>query len=391
MRPRVAIVTNALPTYRRGFVRGLIAALGTDLTIYCQDRVAGMNLELIHAEFPANVRTVRAWDAPRQRIGWQWLPFVELMRNYDVYVFTGAPRILSTLLFATLLRLMGRPVVLWGQAHSAGASQPLERLRLAWWRRFAFILVYTEREAEELREKGFRSQYILAANNGLDQDVIDEAARPWDAAALERWRSEQGLAGRAMILSCARLDPKNRFGEALDALRAVVARRSEVLWCVIGDGPERAALERRARDLALQEHVRWLGAIYDEGALAPWFLSSRALVHPAGIGLSLLHAYGYGLPVITHDNPRAHNPEFAALSPLNAVLCFPQGDPRILAERIESVLFDSERLQAMRYEVREVARHRYNTATMVARARQMIEAAAPAGRSAESGRRTALR
>src|SRR5206468_4784959 len=130
MRPRVAIVTNALPTYRRGFVRGLIAGLGTDLTLFCQDRIPGMNLELIHAEFPSHVRIVRAWDAPRQSIGWQWLPFAEIARNYDVFVFTGAPRILSTLLFASLLRLMGRPVILWGQAHSAGAGSLLERVRL---------------------------------------------------------------------------------------------------------------------------------------------------------------------------------------------------------------------------------------------------------------------
>jgi glycosyltransferase involved in cell wall biosynthesis len=287
---------------------------------------------------------------------------------------------------------MGRPVILWGQGHTAGASPWLERIRLAWWRWFAFILVYTDREVEELRAKGFRSQCIFSANNGLDQDVIEAAARPWDAVALDRWRREQSLAGRATILSCARLDPKNRFADAIAALRVVVARRSDVIWCVIGGGPERAALERQAQEQGLGDHVRWLGAIYDESALAPWFLSAHALIHPAAIGLSLLHAYGYGLPVITHDNAGAHGPEIAALSPLNAALCFPEGDAAALADRIALALSDGEKLRGMRDEVREIARRRYNTTVMVARVCEVIEAAMLRARQPrEPGERPAFR
>ena len=40
-----------------------------------------------------------------------------------------------------------------------------------------------------------------------------------------------------------------------------------------------------------------LGSIYDEIELAPWFLTADAFVYPENIGLSILHAFGYGLPV----------------------------------------------------------------------------------------------
>jgi len=53
----------------------------------------------------------------------------------------------------------------------------------------------------------------------------------------------------------------------------------------------------------------------NESDLAPWFLSSELFIHPGAIGLSLLHSFGYGLTVITHDNKMLHNPEYAIFEP----------------------------------------------------------------------------
>jgi glycosyltransferase involved in cell wall biosynthesis len=94
----------------------------------------------------------------------------------------------------------------------------------------------------------------------------------------------------------------------------VISRHPDLLWCVIGDGPERKALEEQALRLGITWHVRWLGTIIDEAELAPWFLSSQALVHPNGIGLSLLHAFGSGVPVVTQGDAATHGPEFDAFT-----------------------------------------------------------------------------
>ena len=75
---------------------------------------------------------------------------------------------------------------------------------------------------------------------------------------------------------------------------------------------EEENLKQKAKQLGVDNNIIWLGAIYEQESLAPWFLYSKALIHPGAIGLSLLHSMGYGLPVLTHSNLDMHMPEIAA-------------------------------------------------------------------------------
>jgi glycosyltransferase involved in cell wall biosynthesis len=97
--------------------------------------------------------------------------------------------------------------------------------------------------------------------------------------------------------------------------------------------------------LGIEAHVRFLGSLYDEEQLAPWFICATCFVYPGPIGLSLLHAMGYALPVVTHDNRARHNPEIAALRHEHNGLEFRDGDQRSLEQQVCRLL-RSEALRA---------------------------------------------
>ena len=147
----------------------------------------------------------------------------------------------------------------------------------------------------------------------------------------------------------------------------VKSRHPDLVWCAIGDGRERQALEERARRLGMVEHVRWLGSIFDEEELAPWFLSSRLLVHPSGIGLTLLHAFGYGLPVVTHDDASTQMPEFDAFEPGGTGLLYRSGDVSDLADAVCRCLSDDPARRRMGSRAQQIARERYNVDQMTER------------------------
>jgi glycosyltransferase involved in cell wall biosynthesis len=364
---RVAFVTNVMPHYRQAFFAELFMRPELALTVYCQAAIPGMNLTTVHDKFPGHVRLVPAVTASRERIGWQILPWRELLRDYDVLFVQGNPRILSNVAFASTARLLGRHVVIWGQAHTAGAGRFSEALRLCWWRLFRRIFVYTDREAQWLRGKRFTRQVILGMNNGLDQRRIDAVAASWSVASLAEWRRDHGIDRNCLVLSCARLEKKNYFDLWVEALPNVLKRFPGLLWCVIGEGSEAEPLRQRARDIGVEHAIRWLGTITDEDKLAPWFLSSRCLVHPAGIGLTLLHAFGYGLPVVTGDDADGQMPEYAAFTDGETGVTFAAGNAMALASAAFALIDDTELRARMSAGALKIAREQYNAAVMAER------------------------
>ena len=373
---RVAVVTNVLPHYRADFFRILIGRSDLDVHVFCQASLPASNLEVIHDRFPDHVTLVKSWHLGREWMTWQRLPWRRLLSSYDVLFITGNARILSSVALSVMARMAGRSIVIWGQARTPGAHPLLERLRLWWWRRFENLFVYTDREIEWLRERGFARHRIAAMNNGLNQRAIDSAAEPWDAARLEAWQQERGLHGRTRVLSCARLVSKNRFDLWLEAMPLVVRRHPDLLWCVIGEGPERGPLEARARQVGVDGHIRWLGAISNQADLAPWFLSSQLLVHPSEIGLSLLHAFGFGLPVVTHDDPEYQMPEFAAFVPGKTGMTYRRGDVKSLAEAVCLCLDNEPARRRMSEFARRIPRETYNVDVMAGRFAAVASAAA---------------
>lgn len=99
------------------------------------------------------------------------------------------------------------------------------------------------------------------------------------------------------VVHVSNFRPVKRAGDALEAFirlsRTVNARLS-----MIGDGPQRSAVEARVRQLGLAEKVRFLGVRHD---VSRWLARSHAALVPSAsesFGLSALEAMAAGLPVV---------------------------------------------------------------------------------------------
>ncbi|MED6306422.1 MAG: glycosyltransferase family 4 protein, partial [Planctomycetota bacterium] len=111
---------------------------------------------------------------------------------------------------------------------------------------------------------------------------------------------------------------------------------------VVGEGTARASAEAYSDSLGLGDSVRFLGAIYDEEELAGWCLSSICMTYPVAVGLSVMHAFGYGLPVLTSDDLASHNPEINAIRDGVNGMLYREGEVRSLADAIIRLAGDPE-------------------------------------------------
>jgi glycosyltransferase involved in cell wall biosynthesis len=148
--------------------------------------------------------------------------------------------------------------------------------------------------------------------------------------------------GATVLLAVCRLTGQKGVDVALRALPAIRERVPDASLVVLGEGPERGALEALARDLGVADAVYLPGRVPDVTA---WLRRADALVHPArweGFGLALLEAMLSSLPVVATRVSAI--PEIVADGETG--LLVPPDDPFALADATVRALAGRDRLGA---------------------------------------------
>lgn len=165
-------------------------------------------------------------------------------------------------------------------------------------------------------------------NAGVDDELAARAAEPIAGLSPDR--------ERPLVVACGRLAPQKGYPDLLDAFAEVHRDLGAHLW-ILGEGPERAALEHRIARLGLAGAVRLLGFQnnpYPYMAAADLFVLSS--LHE-GFGNVLVEAMATGTPVVATDCP--HGPAEIIRDGENGLLV-PPADPRALAGAMRRVLTD---------------------------------------------------
>ena len=154
------------------------------------------------------------------------------------------------------------------------------------------ILSVSEAIARDLVERyRIAAARTVVIHNGIDAWAFRPAREP---AAV---RAALGVEdGRRVIVMAGRMTPQKGWDLVLEAAARLAAVRSDLAWVLVGDGPLRAALTRRAADLGVA--ARFTGARSDMadvfGCADLVLLASRS----EGLPFTLLEAMALGKPVV---------------------------------------------------------------------------------------------
>jgi glycosyltransferase involved in cell wall biosynthesis len=225
---------------------------------------------------------------------------------------------------------------------------------------------------------GSATERIVTTGEKLRLQVIDETAvdasrvvsiptgvdlgrfRRGDRAAA---RAGLGLPANAKIVGIvATLRSWKGHRYLLEAIAAL--RRPEVLLVIVGDGPQRSALEALASELRLGDGVRFAG---DQADVAPWMHAMDVFCLPSyaneGVPQALMQAMACGLAVVT--TPVGSIAEIVADGATGVLV--PPEDAARLAAAIASLLDDDSRRHALGERAANVAADRFGDERMVER------------------------
>ena len=156
------------------------------------------------------------------------------------------------------------------------------------------IVAASPQTAGRLRQVLGSGAPVTTVPNGIDLGAI-RAAYP-DAEPTD-------------LVVVGRLIEHKRVAMVLDVLARLHASGRKATCRIIGDGPERAALEQRARALGLGTAVEFRADVGEQKELYALLKSSRLFVSLSvreGFGMAVLEAIACGLPVLTTAAPDNH-------------------------------------------------------------------------------------
>ena len=354
------VLQPALPNYRLDFFNRLHAVYGQGLQVH----FSGRDLGVLTAQRPDLPWSVPLGRTIRLPLGLDWQENATRIRpaKGDVVVVSGAPKGLGNLCLMLRARVAGAHVVWWGHHHSPYTTPMRRRLREFVMKFSDQLVFYTDREAEDYRNAatGGQAMPAIGLNNGLNIDGIDPCRVPYRA-------ERRGLD----IAFMGRLTAKSQVGLLLAALARCPDGFGRLH--VIGDGDNLRALQQVATDLGIGPKVQWHGGMTDEGRIAAIVNRCRLFVYPGDIGLSLIHAMAYGLPIVIHDDMSRHMPEIAAFSQGRTGAVFARGSASDLGRVTCEMLDDTELLDRMSHACLAVVAHTFRTSDMARRFVSMVD------------------
>jgi len=230
---------------------------------------------------------------------------------------------------------------------------------------------FFDQEAFYLRRKIESAEFVVCISDfcrsqvlrivpGLAEDRLEVVRLGVDCVALEPPQRRVSDSATVHLVCTGRMVSAKGHRILLESVASLAAEGIAVSCALIGDGPERPALETLCGSLAIAGQVRFLGAMAHQATLAEvaradvFVLASFA----EGLPVALMEAMALGVPCVS--TAIAAIPEL--IQDGRNGLLVPPANPVALAAALRRLATDSQLRAELGRNARHTAEERYNLA-----------------------------
>lgn len=231
----------------------------------------------------------------------------------------------------------GAKVLFWAHGWYGSEHGFQAFLKKTFIKRFDGMLLYGEYAKAMLQQKGFDGSIIHVLYNSLDYDTQLNIRKCLRTSLIYQ---EHFNNKNRNIVFIGRLIEDKKFSLLIEAVVKLKKSGFFVNVTFIGDGEERACMEKLVKEKGIEKQVWFYGACYDEQINAELIYNADLCVSPGKIGLTAIHVLMFGCPAITCDDFTVRAPEFEAIKPGVTGDFFKADDSNSLADIIRKWLTD---------------------------------------------------
>lgn len=242
-------------------------------------------------------------------------------------------------------RILGIPVFTSSDTH-LGLERPLLKRLLRkpllslFYKNFEAFLAIGEMNREFYKAHGVDEEEIFHVPYTVDNDFFQQ--RTLEASEIPEFKRRERLhVERPVVLYVSKLMERKRPGDLLEAYRRLRDRGGDAQLVFVGDGHQRALMERRADRSDYADDIHFMG-FRNQSELPQWYSIGDVFVLPSENepwGVVVNEVMNAGTPVIsTTDVGSAHD----LVEPGQTGYLYEPGDVAALTGHLERILEDEQ-------------------------------------------------
>lgn len=299
------ILQRIVPHYRIAFLEKLVEKDQSVGVLYGQKTKKGL---IDNAQMPENGHFLKIKNhyLYRDKVFfsgyWKWLRRIRPKAVVTVFNIGN----LNVYWLLLLRSVLGLKVILWSFGYDPfkgflPQKRFADKIRLCLYEKADAVVFYWERGREIVAEHARKTDHFFVAPNTINTDLMFSLRQSFEQRGEQAIRDELGLGDEIHFVYTGRLLKEKEVGHAIRAFAVLQKKAVEnISFSIIGKGPDLERLQNLVAELNVK-NVHFRGQIIEPEKVGKWLYVSAAMLMPGRLGNAVVHAFCFGLPVISQD------------------------------------------------------------------------------------------
>lgn len=354
----ICCIFNLAPHYRSAIFKLMDTELSCDF--YFGDKVDSAIKLMNVSELSGYVKTVENSKVINNRYIWQKDVIGLVFKQYKYFILTGDHNILSNWVIALLARLLNKKVIIW--MHGLKSEKEIgwkSKMKIyPFYHLSNAFLLYGNYSRNIMINKGFSPQKMHCIYNSLDYEKQVSIRKNLVNTDIFKRHFNNN---HPVLLYIGRIQKIKKIDLILVAMVILKQRGIPCNLVIVGENAEGVNFNKQIADAGLESNVWIYGPTYQEDIIGELIYNSDVCVSPGNVGLTAMHCFVYGTPLITNNNFETQMPEFEVIEPGENGDFFEEDNVWDLADKISKwVNLDDIQRQDARNSAFRIIDEKYN-------------------------------
>lgn len=269
-------------------------------------------------------------------VKWEWskgMIGLAFKRKYNKFLITPNLWAANQWLFLIICLFLGKKVYTWEHGVKSKNLHTIWLIqRMVYYFFIKGVFLYGNKARETMIQIGFKRKKLHVIYNSLDYEkaLFLRKELKNESIYLKYFKNNEPV-----LLFIGRLTKVKKLDLLVAAHNILIKKRIITNVVLIGGGDLIVELKSKLAKIGQTERFWFLGELYDESKISSLLFNATICISPGNVGLTAIHSFSYGLPVITNDNYETQMPEHEIIDEEKTGLFFQEDNPQSLAEKIE--------------------------------------------------------